>query len=422
MKALHLTQFCSEGSVADSISFGDVPVPTTSPVKREVLVAVKASAINVDDIALCQDTAMGGWITHRRTPTVAHPLVGGCEYAGVVLAVGPDVKQLTAGDRVCGVQNPLNNSLPGTWAEQTLALEGDIVPIPAECDISFVEAAASGMSALVAGDMYKRAHLPAEGCRCLVIGASGGLGTVLLQLLRGHTGGRVHIAAVCSGTNAEMVKRLGADEAIDYRIGPFADQLATQGKFDVAFDFVGGSESERGAARVLRRGGQFITACGPMAGIGDRKLTCCEFSGWMCGVMGRLMKSMCCCCCARVTYEFAGGMPPLKARDFNAVVIEAGIRPEIALEVPFTEAPLRAALARVASRHTKGKVVMNMEHAGAGTHLGEEEVGVGGEGAVGKGGEAMGTEVGCWAAKPNASHQSPKSRKVGGALDSHCTT
>jgi hypothetical protein len=57
----------------------------------------------------------------------------------------------------------------------------------------------------------------------------------------------------------------------------------------------------------------------------------------------------------------AGGMPPLKAEVFNKVVVEAGIRAEIALEVPFTEAPVREALRRVASRHTGGKVVINME-------------------------------------------------------------
>ena len=54
-------------------------------------------------------------------------------------------------------------------------------------------------------------------------------------------------------------------------------------------------------------------------------------------------------------------MPPLTAADFNAVVVEAGVRAEVALEVPFAEAPLREALKRVASRHTGGKVVINME-------------------------------------------------------------
>ena len=69
-------------------------------------------------------------------------MVGGCEYAGVVVALGPDCKRLQIGDRVCGVQDPMK--MQGTWAEQTVATENNVVSIPA--DISFVAAAAVGMS------------------------------------------------------------------------------------------------------------------------------------------------------------------------------------------------------------------------------------------------------------------------------------
>ena len=51
----------------------------------------------------------------------------------------------------------------------------------------------------------------------------------------------------------------------------------------------------------------------------------------------------------------------VKAADFHAAVVEAGSRAEISMEVPFAEGPVREALRRVASRHTGGKVVMNME-------------------------------------------------------------
>ena len=93
--------------------------------------------------------------------------------------------------------------MPGTWAEQTLSEEDAVVPIPA--NISFVVAAAAGMAAHVSDDMLKRATtLPDKGGRCLVLGASGGLGTVLLQLLRRRG---VHTTAVCSGANADTVRR-----------------------------------------------------------------------------------------------------------------------------------------------------------------------------------------------------------------------
>ena len=363
MKAVYINKWCEEGTVADSVVFGDIPRLSESPlVGKNVLVEVKASAINVDDVALCQDTAGGGWFFHGRKPSVENPVVGGMEYSGVVLAIGPSVVKFKVGDRVCGIQDVSMQKNPGTWAEQTLAPEKDIVAIPEECNISFIEAAAIGMGAFVAGDMYKRASLPLQGdVRCLVYGASGGLGTILLQLLKNHKGANVYIVGVCSSSNDEKVRRLGASDTIDYKVAPFGKQFLQGEKFDYVFDFVGGIEVEQGAKRLMKNGAKFITACGPMRGIGDRQLTCCEWHGWACGLCCRIMKSSCCCCCVSTTYEMGGGMPPLKASDFNSVAVDAGIRAEIAMEVPFAEAPVREAIRRVASRHTGGKIVINME-------------------------------------------------------------
>ena len=362
MKAVHITKWCKVGTVADSVIFGEVPHLTNSPlVKTEVLIDVKASAINVDDIAVLQDTAGGGWYLHGRKPSVEHPFVGGCEYSGVVAGIGPDVNNLKIGDHVCGIQNPIGK-YPGTWAKQTLAAEKDIVPIPAEFNISFIDAAAVGMGAFVAGDLYKRANLPSKGdVRCLVFGSSGGLGTIMLQLLKKHKGANVYIVGVCSSSNEEKVRRLGADNTIDYKVEPFGKKILNEEKFDFVFDFVGGIKAEQDAKRLMKNGAKFITACGPRRGVGDRQLTCFEWHGWACGLMCRIMKSSCCTCCVSTKYEMGGGLPPMKASDFNTVVVEAGIRAEISMEVPFAEAPIREAIHQVASRHTGGKIVINME-------------------------------------------------------------
>ena len=364
MKAAHITQWCSTGKVADSILFGDVEAPTP-PTKKNVVIQVKASAINVDDIALLQDSAGGGWFFHGRTPSSTQPLIGGMEYSGVIFAVGPDCEKFKVGDRVCGIQDVAMQKNSGTWAEQTSAPEKDVVLIPSDSNISHVEAAAVGMGTFISHDLYKRAKLSSysssENCRCLVIGASGGLGLILLQLLSKHQGANVHVTAVCSGVNADKVRSSGANEVVDYRIASFASQLVDAEKFDVVFDFVGGVESERGARQVIKSGGKFITACGPRTGIGDRTLTCCEWHGWACGLLCRLLKSSCCCCCTHYRYEMGGGMPPLKAVDFQTVALDKGIRAGIGLEVPFAEEPLREALRLVASRHPGGKVVINME-------------------------------------------------------------
>ena len=355
MQAAHILQWCAAGTVPETISFGPIPSPRT-PIKNEVLIGVKASSINIDDILACQDTAGGGWFFHSRTPSADKPLVGGCEYAGVVLACGPDCQTFHVGDRVCGLQDYVMKKLAGTWSEMTLTPENNAVPMPAE--MTFVEAASVGMGALVSGNMYKIAKL-GEGSRCLVLGASGGLGSVMLQLLRGHKASRLHVSAVCSAANAELVTRLGADEAVDYGKSPIGQQLQGVDKFDAVFDFVGGKDMERSGAALLKRGGQFITAVGPMQNIGDRKLSCCTWTGWACGLAQRLLCGG--CCCRKYKYEFSSAMMPVKAEDFDRVAVEAGARAEIALEVPFAEAPVREALKRVASRHTGGKVVINFE-------------------------------------------------------------
>lgn len=109
---------------------------------------------------LPQDAGGGGWFFHARTPTPAAPLVGGMEYAGVVLSVGPSVQHLAPGDRVLGLQDVAFQKMPGTWAERTVAPEPDVVkfppPPPGAPELTFAQAAATAMAAFVSGDMCAR--------------------------------------------------------------------------------------------------------------------------------------------------------------------------------------------------------------------------------------------------------------------------
>ena len=132
------------------------------------------------------------------------------------------------------------------------------------------------MGAFVAFDMIKRAGEAVSGARVLVLGASGAIGTVLLQLLRKHNG---HVTAVCSGANAETVRRMGAHEAIDYTQKAVAEQLAAADKFAVVFDLVGGKEAQHDGEALLKPGGLYITAVGDRQWVGDRHLSCCEWFG-----------------------------------------------------------------------------------------------------------------------------------------------
>lgn len=184
MKAVFVTEWCEIGTVADKVSFGLVPTPSDLK-KDEVLISVKAASMSGDDVGLLQDTFAGG-TAHSRKPSEALPLVGGMDYAGVVLACGPDCKKLMVGDRVCGIIKPYEHQ-PGTWAEKTKAPETEVCKINDD-SISFVDAAAVAMGAFVCSAMMKPAakHLSGVGCRCLVVGASGALGSVMVQLLKSN--------------------------------------------------------------------------------------------------------------------------------------------------------------------------------------------------------------------------------------------
>ena len=353
MKAVYVNEWSAVGTVAESIKFGDVPAPD-APIKSEVLVGVKAASLSGDDVGTLQDTFAGG-TAHSRKPTAADPLVGGMDYAGVVLACGPDCQKLKVGDRVCGIMK-IYERQPGTWAEQTKAPEKDVCKIEDD-SISFVDAAAVAMGAFVDSSMIKLAKgaLSSNSGRCLVIGASGALGTVMLQMLKQYKG---HITAVCSGKHAETVRSLGAHEVIDYTSKPFGEQLAAAEKFAVVFDFVGGKEVQSGAAPLIERGGLYVTAVGRVKGWQFRKLTSGEFNG----ALGYMLRSMC-DCCGKYKWSMAQPYPPLTAEVWKTAVIDAGARASIAEEVPFAEAPIREAIRRVYSHHAGGRLVINMEKA-----------------------------------------------------------
>ena len=362
MRAAHVPGpgWLAHGTVPEALSLGTVPAPAP-PSNTEVLIAIHAASVTADDVAVCQDTAGGGWLMHARAPTPGRPHVGGCDYAGVVLAVGPGVTSLVAGDRVCGVQDLWQKQRPGTWAERTVAGEAEVCRI-GDDSVSFVEAAGTAMGAFVCSDMLRRAGeaaLTGNGRRALVVGASGGLGNVMVQLLaaRGAApggGDAVHVTAVCSAANAGAVRALGADEAIDYAEAPLGERLAAGEPFDVVFDFVGGLAVERAATPLLRKGAPFVTAVGPRQNVMDRQLSCCEFTATACGLMGRMLSFF------GPKYVMSGDYPPLKQADWDAVR-DAGARARVALEVPLQEEPLRKALRAAASHHAGGRVVINME-------------------------------------------------------------
>ena len=203
----------------DVLTLEEIDQPT--PGDNQVLVKVHAAATNPSNWH-----RMEGKIPMLRKlygdpqPT-DHAMGGDC--TGTAVAVGKNVTRFAVGDAVFGAAK-------GAFAEYAIAAEKNLVHKPE--NISFVDAAAIPTGGLTALQGLRNHGRIISGQRVLIIGASGGVGTYAVQIAKSfHT----HVTAVCSTRNIEMVKRIGADEVIDYT----QQDWDGAGPYDLILDMVG---------------------------------------------------------------------------------------------------------------------------------------------------------------------------------------
>ncbi len=221
-------------------------VDTPMPGPGEVLVRVRATSINPYDWHHMRGEPFAARFMSGGLGRRPHPILG-CDVAGEVAALGPGVGGLRPGDAVYGLIRH------GAFAEYVCAPAENLVAKPAA--LSFEQAAAVPMAGATARVALHENFAVAAGRRVLVNGASGGVGTFVVQLARAAG---AEVAAVCSGRNAELVRSLGATEVFDYTTQDFT--RAARG-FDVLVD-IAGSPSARAARRVLRPGGTYVVVGG----------------------------------------------------------------------------------------------------------------------------------------------------------------
>lgn len=219
----------------------EVELPDPVPGPQQLLLDVRAASVNPVDWKRISGKM-------RLVMPVRFPTVPGFDVAGVVAAVGPEVR-FAVGDRV----HARLRAPGGAFATKVVADMGVSARMPE--GMSFDEAAAlplAGMTALQG--LRDRLGLPMSGAteRVLVVGASGGVGHLAVQLARAAG---AHVVGVCSGRNAELVRSLGAHEVVDYTA---ADAFAGQAPFDVIYDCVGG-ELGQWTARLTPQG-RYATA------------------------------------------------------------------------------------------------------------------------------------------------------------------
>lgn len=306
----------------------DVDQPT--PGTNDVLVRVRAASVNAAD-----------WHTMRGDPLLARLSLGlrrprarirGHDIAGVVEEVGPEVTHVRPGDHVYADLG----FAAGGFAEVACAPAALVERMPSGLD--FEEAAAMPLAGGTALQGIREVGGIRPGHRVLINGASGGVGTFAVQIATALGG---EVTAVCSTTNADQARSLGAAHVVDY-----ARETVT-GRYDLVLDLVGNrslgelrSLLAPGGALVLSGGGAFE-------------------GGSLVGPMGLFIKAAVVSRLARDRVLTLNAGPSRATLASLRELVESGaVRPVIERTYSLAEVP--AAIRRLEVEHARGKIAITV--------------------------------------------------------------
>ena len=295
----------------DSVELGDRPDP--APAAGQALIKVHGAGVGPWDVGFLS----GGF------PGLALPFVPGQEIAGVVEAVG-DGAGVHPGERVYASLFPAG----GGFAELALAPAGRLAAMPGQ--VSFQEAAALVIGAGTAYEgLDDRGRLQA-GETVLITAAAGSVGSAAVQIAAAMGARPLGVASL---PNHDFLRSLGASGVFDYHAADWVRQVraAVPGGVDLLFDCAGGQTRDQ-AVGAVRDGGRAISIVfpGPPAQL-ER------------GITGE---------------SFAAHVTRQRLEALRRLVDTGRLRPQVQAVLPLDQA--RQALAQVAGRHTRGKIVLQI--------------------------------------------------------------
>ena len=319
MKAIVYTKF----GPPDVLQLQEAEKPT--PKDNEVLVKIYATTVIKEDPDWRASPGFNGFLKPR------NPILGQ-ELAGEIESIGKDVTRFKPGDQVFGFD------MFGAYAEYKCMPEGGALAIK-PANMSYEEAASVPNGALTALPFLRDKGKIQGGQTVLIYGASGSVGIAAVQLAKYYG---ADVTGVCSTTNLEWVKSLGADQVIDYSQEDFTQNGKT---YDIIFDTVGKRSFSECKGSLTDDEGIYLATV-PTPVIMLQAL-------WTARSGSKRVKFM------------AAGLSPAseKIKDlvFLTELIEAGkIKPVIDRRYPLEQ--IAEAHRYVEKGHKKGNVVITVEH------------------------------------------------------------
>lgn len=236
MKAVYIRQYGN----SSRLIYGDRPIPT--PKKGQVLVRVRAAAVNPRDWIARE----GKYVFKRALPPF--PLILGSDISGEVVQCGVGARKFAVGTSVFGMQ-PLFGGMGG-YAEY-IAIDESALALKPDA-ISHIDAAAVPCAGLTAWQAIHDLGRLQSGQAITICGAAGGVGTYAVQFAKALG---ANVTAVCGPGSHTLAEQLGADLIVDYKKQHYTQVVPLQ---DVIFDAVGRDTFGR-VKRVLHRNGRYVS-------------------------------------------------------------------------------------------------------------------------------------------------------------------